>query len=286
VNPEVVEYTIIGLILANLAITYYGIIQESWFEKYLFETDAIIVRKEYYRMISSAFLHVNWMHFGFNMFALYTFSNVVGNVLGITNFLIVYFGSLLAGNFLSLYFHRNHGNYRAVGASGAVSGVVFASIVIYPEGELSLILLPMVSFPAWIFGIAYLLFTIYGVKSQRGNIGHDAHLGGAIAGILICIGLEPRILEVNYLTVILLLTPFLIFMYIVLKYPQFMLLNNIIKKKSDKFIEFEAPKEPPVQSKAEREQELNALLEKVNRNGVESLSKKERKRLEELSGEI
>ena len=99
--------------------------------------------------------------------------------LGTVGFLAIYFGSLLAGSLYSYSYHKKEPYYSAVGASGAVSGVVYSCIMLYPEMELGLILIP-IPIPGYIFGVLYLLYSIYGMKNRVGNIGHSAHLGGAI----------------------------------------------------------------------------------------------------------
>jgi membrane associated rhomboid family serine protease len=126
------------LIIVNVLISYKGFRDTSFFEKFKFETDGILIGKQYYRIISSGFLHANWMHLIFNMLAFYSFSFNLGLHLGLPTILIIYFGSLLAGNLFALYIHRNHGDYTAVGASGAVSGIIFACICMFPESPIGL----------------------------------------------------------------------------------------------------------------------------------------------------
>ena len=117
-------------------------------------------------------------------------------VLGIPSFLIIYFGSLLAGSLYSLQYHKNESYYSAVGASGAVSGIVYASILLYPAMELYLFFIP-IPIPGYIFGVGYLLYSIYGMKKQLGNTGHSAHLGGSMGGFVLTIFLYPSIFSTN-----------------------------------------------------------------------------------------
>src|SRR5690606_24758643 len=102
-------------------------------------------------------------HLFMNMLTLYFFANVVINSVGSLGFLLIYFGSLLVGNFLSYYFHRTDFNYNAVGASGAVSGIIYAGILLYPNMSLYMFFIP-IPIPAYIFGIGYLFYSIYGMK--------------------------------------------------------------------------------------------------------------------------
>lgn len=131
------------LLIANGLITYKGLNDIIFIDKYVFNVDQILVNKDYKRLITSGFLHADWMHFAFNMITLYLFSQSLEAYVGIPVFLILYFGSLIGGNLFALYIHRNHPDYTAIGASGAVSGLVFASIGLFPGMEIGFILLPI-----------------------------------------------------------------------------------------------------------------------------------------------
>jgi membrane associated rhomboid family serine protease len=118
------------------------------------------------------------------------------------------------GNVLSYLFHKNENYYTAVGASGAVIGVLYASILFRPDMMLGLFFfIPM---PAYVFGIGYLLYSIWGMRAKRDNIGHDAHFGGAMGGFILGIILNPSVLSSNLYMVILLAVP-IVFLF-VLKY--------------------------------------------------------------------
>lgn len=198
----------IVIIAANIIITYKGLGDYGFFERYKFNVGSIR-RGEQIRMFSSGFLHVNTMHLFFNMFTLYFFADVVIRYLGTVNFLIVYIASLILGNLLSLYFHKDEFYYSAVGASGAVTGILYAAILIRPDMSLYMFFIP-VPIPAYLFGIGYLLYSIYGMKKQIGNIGHDAHFGGAIGGYFVTLLLYPRLIETNLTMVLLLAVPIII----------------------------------------------------------------------------
>ncbi|MCH2193100.1 MAG: rhomboid family intramembrane serine protease [Kordia sp.] len=182
----------IGIILANVLPSIKGFDDDSFIRKYLFNISAID-NGQHYRMMTSGFLHADVMHLVFNMLTLYFFANSVIFTLGAQYFLLIYVASLLLGNILSYYFHRNEPHYSALGASGAVSGVLYASILLFPNNSLYIMFIP---FPvkAYIVGICYLIFSIYGMKKRVGNIGHDAHFGGAVAGFVITLILRPNIL--------------------------------------------------------------------------------------------
>lgn len=202
----------IVIIAANAIISYKGFGDYSFFEKYKFQVGAI-QRGEKLRMFSSGFLHADTAHLFFNMFALYLFSDLVIFDIGKLNFFVVYMGSLLAGNLLSLYFHKNEYHYSAVGASGAVTGILYSAILLRPERDYYFLFLPSrigdvdLGIPGFVLGIAYLLYSIYGMKNKIGNIGHDAHFGGAVGGYLITLFLAPYLFQTNMIMIGLLAIP-------------------------------------------------------------------------------
>jgi len=193
------------VIIANLLFSMRGFKDYSFFEQYKFNIGAL-QRGEKIRMISSGFLHVNWQHFMFNMISLYLFANIVIYQLGTLNFYLVYLISLLAGNLLSFYFHKNEPFYSAVGASGAVTGIVYSAILLRPDMHMFIYFIP-VPIPSYVVGVGYLLFSIYGMKTKLGNIGHDAHFGGAVGGYLMTLFLAPWIFEYHFWMVALLAAP-------------------------------------------------------------------------------
>jgi membrane associated rhomboid family serine protease len=196
------------IILANVLISNKGFSDFSFFEKYKFQVGRIR-QGEQIRMFSSGFLHADMQHLLFNMLSLYFFAGSVISYLGAFHFAIVYVGSLVIGSLISLYFHKDEYHYSAVGASGAVSGVIYSAILLQPNMSLYLFFIP-IPIPAYIFGIGYLLYSIYGMKNRVGNIGHDAHFGGAVGGYIITLILSPWVLQSNFLMVILLAIPVLI----------------------------------------------------------------------------
>ncbi|MDO5968644.1 rhomboid family intramembrane serine protease [Flavivirga aquimarina] len=187
------------IIAANVIISYKGFGDYSFFDKYKFHVGGV-QRGEKIRLFSSGFLHVDTQHLLFNMLTLYFFTGTVTAHLGTISFIFVYIGSLFFGNFLSLYFHKNEYHYSAVGASGAVMGVLYSAILFEPDMSINFI-------PGYIFGIGYLLYSIYGMKNRIGNIGHDAHFGGAIGGYVITLILSPVLFKTNLLMIGLLAIP-------------------------------------------------------------------------------
>jgi len=196
------------IIAITVITSFKGFGDESFFRKYEFHIGSIRAG-EHIRMITSAFLHADIGHLFFNMLTLYFFAPVVIGYFDSLSFLIIYAGSLIAGSLFTLYFHKNDYYYRAIGASGAVTGVLYAAILLQPNMSLYLFFIP-IPIPAYLFGIGYLLYSIYGMKAKNDNIGHTAHFGGAIGGYIITIAKAPNMVTDNTLMVVLLLIPIII----------------------------------------------------------------------------
>lgn len=202
---DLVTLIIIG---ANVIISLKGFNDNYFFDRYKFNVSAIRAGQRE-RSLTSGFLHVDFTHLFLNMFTLYFFADVVISWFGPGRFLLIYFVSLLAGSLLALYFHKNEPYYSAVGASGAVTGILFAAILLQPDMRLALMFIP-IPFPAYVFGIAYLLYSIYGMRTRVGNIGHSAHFGGAIGGFATVLILRPSLLSTQPLMVLLLALPIIL----------------------------------------------------------------------------
>lgn len=199
--------TLIVIILANVLISYKGFNDLFFFRKYDFHIGSIRAGEQI-RMFSSAFLHADMGHLFFNMLTLFFFAPVVVAYLGEISFVLIYLSSLLFGNLLTLYLHKNDMSYRAIGASGAVTGILYSAILLQPDMMLGIFfIIPM---PAYLFGILYLLYSIYGMRAKNDNIGHTAHFGGAIGGYVFTIIKQPEMLTENTLMVVLLTIPIII----------------------------------------------------------------------------
>jgi membrane associated rhomboid family serine protease len=194
---------LLGIIIANVLISLKGFKDQLFYRQYQFHVGSIRAGEQI-RMISSGFLHADEMHLAFNMLTLYFFAPYVYEYIGNFSFLLVYFGSLIFGSLLTMVFHGNEYSYRAVGASGAVTGIVYSAILLEPR------ILIYGFIPGYLFGIAYLLYSIYGMKSKRDNIGHTAHFGGAIGGYAITLIKYPILFQENTFEVVLLAIPIII----------------------------------------------------------------------------
>jgi membrane associated rhomboid family serine protease len=198
-----IDFITVIIIGANVVMSLKGFKDFSFFEKNKFNIGGIR-RGEQSRMISSGFLHVDERHLLFNMITLFFFSGIVINRLGQVKFAIIYLGSLIAGNLLSYSFNKDNYYYSAVGASGAVTGVIYSAILFDPWMKINFFI------PGFVFGIGYLLYSIYGMKSNNDNIGHDAHFGGAIGGYVLTLVMAPSLLERSPLMVGVLAIPIVI----------------------------------------------------------------------------
>lgn len=177
------------LLFANVAIYIWESFNPAYKENFAEWPYRIVHEKKYYQILTSAFLHANIMHLLFNMFTLFTFGSFLegffvqnfGSFSGSLYFFLIYFISLFAGSLTTLLFHFRDPGYVAVGASGAISGIVFSYIIFFPRSELYVFFIPM---PAYLFAFLWIAFSVYGMKKNLGNIGHEAHLGGAVGGFV------------------------------------------------------------------------------------------------------
>lgn len=188
------------LLLVNVLVSGYALFSdETLLDRLGFRPTRIQEHGEWYRFITAGFVHVNLAHLAFNMITLYFFGPLLEHerVLGSANFIVLYFGSELAAHALTYKFHKGNEGYNAVGASGAISGVVFAFCLFAPFQKLYLFFaLPI---PAILFAVGFVAVSIYAMKKASGRLGgiaHEAHLGGAIGGVVLTILLEPRALDI------------------------------------------------------------------------------------------
>lgn len=204
---------LIVILIATVAMSFKGFDDRAFFSKYQFHIGSIR-SGEYLRLFSSAFLHADISHLAFNMLTLYFFAPVVVFYLGTFSFVIIYLASLLFGSLLTVFFHKNDFGYTAIGASGAVTGVLYSAILLQPDMMLGVFfIIPM---PAYLFGILYLFYSIYGMRAKNDNIGHTAHFGGAIGGYLVTLAIAPGLLEQEPLMVALLTVPIVV-LFVLLK---------------------------------------------------------------------
>lgn len=190
----VLSIIIITVIISALCINNSGLFYKLKFSPFL-----VIHSKQWYRIFTYGLVHAGWMHLLINMFVLYSFGSFVFNEFkdvfpekGIFYFIFLYLGGLIFSVTPALGKHKNNPEYSAVGASGAVSAVVFSSILFNPLSKIYMFFIP-IGIPAFIFGAIYLVYSFYMAKNAKDNIGHDAHFWGAIFGVVYTIALKPLI---------------------------------------------------------------------------------------------
>lgn len=266
------------LILANVFVSWKGFNDPNFYERYEFSVEKIRIYKQYYRLVTSGFLHVNWMHLIFNMLALYFFAGSVESYFGPLLFMLIYFASMIGGDLLSLFIHRYDSGYSSVGASGAVNGIIFAAIAVFPGMTIGFFFIPGI--PAWIFGLAYVLYSIYGIRSRRNNVGHESHLAGALIGMWLAIAVFPASLIQNYFAILVITIPSIIFIYIILTRPHVLLIDNNFFKTHKRYYTIDDRYNA---EKLDREKEIDRILEKISKKGIKSLTQKERETLEQHS---
>ena len=174
------------LIAINVVVSLIGFSNAAFLEKTMLWPYGIKRNKEYWRFITSGFIHADFIHLLFNMFSFYFFGSAIeyyfaqyglgGNV----SYLLLYFLALIIADIPSYLKHQDDYNYRALGASGAVSAVIFACILFQPWGTISIYFIPM---PFIVFAFVYLGYCIYMSKRNIGHVNHDAHLWGSLFGL-------------------------------------------------------------------------------------------------------
>ena len=186
------------LLAVNVAISLYVLTgNPALMERYALRPRAVLRDREWDRVFTSAFLHVGIGHLAFNMLTLFFFGPFLELLLGPVRFAILYVGSLVASSALTLWLRRGDAEYSAVGASGAVSGVLFAFCLFAPFEKIYIFFaIPM---PAILFAVLYVAGSIYAMRQAeasglRGGVAHEAHLGGGLGGIVLTAILFPRVL--------------------------------------------------------------------------------------------
>lgn len=181
-----------GLIVANLAVSIWALFFDRDFTRqFAFDVGAIKRDKQHFRVFTSSFLHVDPMHLAFNMMTLFFFGPDVERALGKLGFLVVYFGAILASGIVSFYVNRHNKAYTSIGASDAVSGVLFSFVLMAPFAKMFIFPLPL-PVPAWLFGIIFLLISSVLMGAENRRIAHEGHLGGAVGGLILTLLMVPE----------------------------------------------------------------------------------------------
>jgi membrane associated rhomboid family serine protease len=187
------------IIAVTVVVSLLALNNRTLFENLLFEPFVIHERRDWFRFLSHGFIHGSFMHLAVNMYVLWMFGSSVEMAFGeltghdpLVPYLVLYLGGIVLSSIPGYFKHRHDPSYRAVGASGATSAVVFSYILLHPDAKLMLIFLP-VPMAAWIFGGLYLAYEWYMSKRGRDGIAHDAHYFGALFGIAFTALLGPEV---------------------------------------------------------------------------------------------
>ncbi|HEY4415679.1 MAG TPA: rhomboid family intramembrane serine protease [Verrucomicrobiae bacterium] len=273
----------IAVLIVTAVVTFLAFKRPELKERLMFKPAEILRDRQYDRMLTSGLIHADWRHFLFNAFSFYCFARNIELIYGAKVLLLIYGSSILGGSLLSLLIHR-HQDYRALGASGGVCGVIFASIFLLPGSSITMFPLP-IGIPAYLYAIGFLVFSFVSHRRQQDNIGHDAHLGGAIIGLLVATALYPGLIAAApwMFSGVLILS--IIFMVILIFDPLHLLEHQFAsdgqKRGNVRYQEYDK-----TQARNQKLKEIDRLLDKVSQGGLSKLSNSERKRLEQLSGEI
>ena len=187
------------LILIIVLISAFAFNQKDIMSQLQFNAYQIVHRHQYYRILTHAFVHANWEHLIVNIIVLFSFGTLVERyfqmyfgTIGTYYYLVLFFGSVVFSSLLSLYKQRNNPYYNAIGASGAVSAILFTAIFFDPWSNIYFFgILPI---PGIIFGALYLYYSYYMSTKKSDNIGHDAHFLGAVFGFFFPVILQPSLL--------------------------------------------------------------------------------------------
>ncbi|MFN3345827.1 MAG: rhomboid family intramembrane serine protease [Chloroherpetonaceae bacterium] len=182
------------ILLVMFVLSIIALEKPAFREALLLHPYRVVRENRYHTLLTSGFVHNDWLHLIFNAVTFYFFAVPLEQIVGAEFFLLIYFGSLLASSIPDVVMEWRNPTFRTLGASGAISGAMFAFILHAPSSKISLFLLP-VGIPAPIFALLYLTYTYYASKQGMDNINHNAHLWGALAGLGITIFLNPDTLS-------------------------------------------------------------------------------------------
>ena len=191
--PQVwVVYVLIALCAAISLYAFY--VDEKLIDRLSLHVDRVLRAREHYRIFTSGFVHVSIGHLVVNMLTLYFFGRSLEAGLGPMAFFAIYLGAEVTANTFSLYAKRRELTYASIGASGAVSGVVFSFCLFQPMSPIYIFFAPL-GVPAILYAIAYVLYSAYAINDRTGGgVAHEAHLGGAAGGVIVTALLYPKVI--------------------------------------------------------------------------------------------
>jgi membrane associated rhomboid family serine protease len=181
------------IFLVTIGMSLYTMYKDqSLFERMALHPFSVVEENRWHTMVTSGFVHADIPHLAFNMLTFYFFAFSLEMIIGTVNFIILYFASLILSDISTVVKQRHNPHYRSVGASGAISGVLFSFILFAPFTKIMLFFIP-IGIPAPIFGALYLAYCYFAARRGEDFVNHDAHFWGALAGIVVTIILEPQV---------------------------------------------------------------------------------------------
>jgi membrane associated rhomboid family serine protease len=192
----------------TIIVSLFAFYNEGVYDRLILQPYNVSRGKYVYTLITSGFIHADWMHLLFNMLTYYFFAFKLETILGHWQFGLLYMVSLVLSDLPSVAKHKKDFWYRSLGASGAVSAVIFSYIIYFPLDSMYIMFLP-IPIPAIVFGVLYLIYCSYASKRGIGNINHDAHFFGALSGVMITVLLVPQIVPLFFHEIILKVQSFL-----------------------------------------------------------------------------
>ena len=179
------------ILTLTIVISVIGLLSRKVLEKAILRPQMIAQGNDYATLLSSGFVHADFGHLIFNLITYYSFAFPLDRAIGDLRFEILYFSAMLVGNLGTCIKHRKEPDYASLGASGAILGVLFASIVYFPQQKLLMLPIP-IPIPAPLFAVAYLAFSWYSSGRSRDRINHDAHIFGALTGLVFVLVTAPE----------------------------------------------------------------------------------------------
>ena len=285
---ENIAVAVNAIIFVNLLISTKGLSSNSFLARYGLVVDKILTGKEYGRLWSASWVHAHWSHLLLNTLVLFCIGFGIDWQIGVADFLFLFLMSQLGGNLIALFTYRDDGSgqHDAVGAAGGISGLLFASIALFPSLT---VVVPVVGYalPVWPLAIFFLSVSIFALKPYSGTMIHDAHLGGAIVGLLLTPLIAPDILQNTLWAAISILTPTVVLFYALVKAPPSVIAKTF-SLPDDTLTSWEVAESATNAAHhaldyVSLEEEMDALLDKINQHGYQNLSHYELERLQSIA---
>jgi membrane associated rhomboid family serine protease len=178
----------------TLVTSLYAFYDQSLYGKFMLHPYSVSKGNKVFTLITSGLIHADWMHLFFNMFTFYAFAFTLEQMMGSWQFGLMYFLSLILSDLPTVFKHKDDFHYNSLGASGAISAVLFSYILFNPLSKIYIMFIP-IGIPAVAFGGLYLIYCVYASKNSRDNINHDAHFFGALTGLIFTVIFVPGIVQ-------------------------------------------------------------------------------------------